>query len=255
MIAEPASNLLAPSEPPPVDCVTFDNPGPVLLLCEHAGRRVPAALNNLGLSDEVLVSHRAWDIGAEDVARGLSAKLRAPLILQRYSRLVIDANRPPGGTGSIPEISDRVEIPGNIGLFASERDARIAQIFAPMEAAIDAAFTPATRACFSIHSFTPRMDGTDRPWHAGFLTRASTATGEFLMDALLRRRPDLLLALNQPYQIEDDTDWFIPRHAEARGLPHCLIEIRNDLIDNPNGAAQWAELLASAIGDFMESLS
>ena len=75
------------------------------------------------------------------------------------------------------------------------------------------------------------------------------------MDALLRRRPDLLLALNQPYQIEDDTDWFIPRHAEARGLPHCLIEIRNDLIDNPNGAAQWAELLASAIGDFMESLS
>ena len=87
------SSLLTPADPQPVELVNADSAVPVLLLCEHAGNAVPEALDGLGVSDEVLNSHRGWDIGAEHMARQLADILGAPLILQRYSRLVIDANR------------------------------------------------------------------------------------------------------------------------------------------------------------------
>ena len=227
---------------------------PVLLLCEHAGRSIPRSLKDLQLGEDVLISLRAWDIGAEDVARGLSANLNANLIVQRYSRLVIDANRPQSGKESIPEISDGVPIPGNLNLSDAARHARIDEIFLPMDREIELALTPAVRACFAIHAFTPGMDGIDRPWHAGFLTRTSKHTGVTLMQSVKRQQPELNLTLNQPYQIDDETDWFIPYHAEKRGLPHCLIEIRNDQIERPEGAALWAGLLAQAISEFMEAL-
>jgi predicted N-formylglutamate amidohydrolase len=75
------------------------------------------------------------------------------------------------------------------------------------------------------------------------------------MASVSRQQPALELALNQPYQIDDETDWFVPRHAETRGLPHCLIEIRNDQIDHPQGAKLWAGYLATAIAEFMETLT
>ncbi len=245
----PAQNrLLAPGDPAPVEVVNPASAAPVLLLCEHAGRAVPAALAGLGVSPDVLSSHRGWDIGAEAVARGVAAKLGAPLVIQRYSRLVIDANRPPGSAQSILQASDGEAIPGNRGLSEAERRARVSAIFEPMDRAIVAAFDRAPRrAAFSIHSFTPTLGGAARPWSAGFLSRRDGATAKALMASLGAARPDLILALNEPYRIEDETDWFIPAHAEPRGLAHALIEVRNDQIEGAAGQALWAELLADAI--------
>jgi predicted N-formylglutamate amidohydrolase len=98
------------------------------------------------------------------------------------------------------------------------------------------------------------MDGKWRPWHAGFLTRASLDTAKTLIMAIQKRQPDLTLAINEPYTIDNETDWFIPHYAEALDLPHCLIEIRNDQIDHHEGAIFWAELLAEAINELMETL-
>nr|WP_245730922.1 N-formylglutamate amidohydrolase [Rubrimonas cliftonensis] len=240
--------LLAPGDPAPVEVVNAASAAPVLLLCEHAGRAVPAALAGLGVSGAVLSSHRGWDIGAEAVARGVAAKLGAPLVIQRYSRLVIDANRPPGSAQSILETSDGEAVPGNRGLSEAARRARVAEIFEPMDRAIVAAFERAPRrAAFSIHSFTPTLGGAARPWRAGFLSRRDVATAQALMAAVRAALPGLTLALNEPYRIEDETDWFIPAHAEPRGLAHALIEIRNDQIDDAAGAALWVDLLADAI--------
>ena len=248
-----SSTLLTPADPAPVEYVNGQSNAPVLLLCEHAGNEVPAALGKLGVSDEILDSHRGYDVGAESVARALADLLHAPLILQRYSRLVIDANRPPSSPQAILEISDGATIPGNQRLAAAHRRARITEIFDPMDKAIQAGFAVhERRAAFSVHSFTPQLGKEERPWHAGFLSRKSLPTCEHLMASLARQAPDLNLALNKPYQIEDATDWFIPRHAEPRALPHCLIEIRNDQIQTQEQGARWASMLAAAIKSLPE---
>lgn len=249
------SVLLTTADPDPVGTINFDSPAPVILVCEHAGRAIPGRLGDLGISADVLNSHRGWDIGAEAVARDVASQLDAPLILQRYSRLVIDANRPPNSPFAIPTVSDNADIPGNRDLSEDDRQLRITSIFEPMNRRIDELFAASPRkAAFSIHSFTPELGGVERPWHAGFLSRKSIASSEALMNSVARGAPGMLMALNQPYRIEDDTDWFIPHHAETRNLPHCLIEIRNDQIQTPEGVAFWAGLLSNAITDLLETL-
>ncbi|MEM6678497.1 MAG: N-formylglutamate amidohydrolase [Pseudomonadota bacterium] len=249
------SGLLGPNDPLPVEVLHAHSTAEVLLVCEHAGRAVPEALGDLGVSAAVLESHRGWDIGAAAVARRLADQLDAPLVLQRYSRLVLDANRPPGSPTSIPEISHGATIPANRALSPAQKAIRVSEILDPMDQAIEAAFERhPRRAAFSVHSYTPALNGVARPWHAGMLTREATETAERLMASLRRDAPDLVLALNEPYQIEDDGDWFVPRHAEPRGLPHSLIEIRNDEIADDAGAERWAGLLATAITDVLEAL-
>ena len=47
----------------------------IVLVCEHASKKLPAALGNLGLGEKELASHIGWDIGALGVARRLSETL------------------------------------------------------------------------------------------------------------------------------------------------------------------------------------
>lgn len=247
------SGLLDAHDPAPIEVCQAGAASPILLLCEHAGQSIPQALNGLGLPQGAVDQHIGWDIGAEDLARGLAVRLNCPLIVQRYSRLVMDCNRPPGAEGSIPEVSDGVGVPGNIGLRAEDHERRRQAIFDPMNAAIAAAFEAhPRRAAFSIHSFTRHFQGQDRPWDAGFLTRRDTDTAVRLMRSISGAAPKFNLALNEPYQIEDASDWFIPRHAEVRGVRHSLIEVRNDHLQDAAGVARWADLLADAITAVLE---
>lgn len=246
-------SLLSASDPPPVEVVRQESVAPIVLVCEHAGKVVPEQLKDLGISPEHLASHRGWDIGAEGVARDLAERLDAPLVLQRYSRLVIDSNRPPASADAILQHSDGVVIPANQQVTKQERQRRVSEIFEPMDAAVTALFEKRPRrACFSVHSFTPKMQGKVRPWHAGLLSRTDLPTARALQDALLAQRPDLEIAVNQPYQITDDSDWFIPVHAERRQLSHALIEIRNDQLATSANQALWAQLLATAIRAVLE---
>ena len=246
------TRLLSVVDPLPIDVLNADSALPLLLLCEHASRAVPAA-THLGVSNAVLNSHRGWDIGAEDLAREIATPLGAPLIIQRYSRLVIDANRPPGGVHAIPVISDGADISGNRALGEWERAARITEIFEPMNDAIDALFKQhPRRAAFSIHSFTPTFEGQARPQQAGFLSRHPRGVATALCERVAARDPDLILGVNEPYRIEDDTDWFIPVHAEPRNIAHCLIEVRNDEIAHPEGVRMWGDYLAEALSEYAE---
>ena len=242
------ATLLREGDPEPVEICHAQAASPVLLLCEHAGQAVPRALDGLGLTDGAIDQHIGWDIGAEALARAISDRLRCPLILQRYSRLVMDCNRPPGSVGSVPEASDGVRVPGNIGLGPEDHARRRRAIFDPMNDAITAAFDAhPRRAAFAIHSYTRHFQGQDRPWDAGFLVRKDIPTAKGLMAAISAQAPELKLALNQPYQIDDGSDWFIPRHAETRGVRHTLIEVRNDHLRDAAGITRWADLLAHAM--------
>jgi predicted N-formylglutamate amidohydrolase len=246
-------SLLAPGDPAPVEIVNADSDHPVLLVCEHAGQAVPARLGDLGLPVGEIDRHIGWDIGAEAVARRMAASIGCACVIQPYSRLVIDCNRPPGAHDSIPEVSDGTTVPGNLGLDDLRRNARVSEIFEPYHAALaDRLDRVPSRVAVSIHSFTPHFNGASRRWDIGFLFRKDEHTSARLADILGSENPDLHIGMNQPYQIDDLSDWFVPQHGEARGLPHSLIEIRNDHIDSRDGQDRWADLLAVTLNRWLE---
>jgi predicted N-formylglutamate amidohydrolase len=246
-----APPLLAADEPAPVELLNEAGGSVFLLAADHAGRAIPRRLGTLGLGEAELGRHMAWDIGIAGVGRELSQRLDAPLLLQTYSRLVIDCNRDPGVASSIPEISETTEIPGNSGLSAADRQARIAAIFRPYHDAIAAALdrrAAAGRATVlvALHSFTPVYKGVARPWHAGVLFNRDDRLAQPLL-ALLRAEGDLVVGENEPYSVSDLTDYTVPMHGERRGLPHLEIEIRQDLIAEPAGQAAWAARLSQLL--------
>lgn len=242
------------TDPDPVEIVNADSTSPILLICEHAGREIPQKLGSLGLTDEQLAMHIAYDIGTENVARNLAVRFGCTLVLQRYSRLVIDCNRPPDTAQSIPAISDQVEIPGNRDQTRSQNNARTREIFEPFAAACKAHIAKQNlRYTFSIHSFTPVMNGMARPWDIGFLYRHPKSRGNDLVQLATRLWPSLVIGDNEPYRIEDATDWYIPVCAEKRQIPHSLIEVRNDHLLTDDGCQQWSGRIYDLFSQFMET--
>jgi predicted N-formylglutamate amidohydrolase len=249
--------LLADDEPPPFEILNAGGAGPWVIICDHASNRVPRALGTLGLTDAERARHIGWDIGAASVTRGLAARLDAWAILQNYSRLVIDCNRKPGVESSIIARSENTDVPGNIGIVDAERELRRQAIFDPYHAQI-AAMLDARQAAgrrtliVSMHSFTPIYDGKYRPMQAAVLYHRDPRLSRALFH-LLEAEPGLVVGDNEPYHVSDETDYGVPVHAEGRGLPHVEIEVRQDLIEDAAGQAEWVErfarLLPLAAGD------
>ncbi len=251
----PGRPLLIGSDPAPFEIVNAKSDHPVVLVCEHAGQAIPAQLDDLGISKVQLDRHIGWDIGASAVTKYMADFLGAPAVLQRYSRLVIDCNRPTNAADAMPIVSDAVPIPGNACLDVEARAARVSEIFDPFQEAVASCFALSPRrATFSIHSFTPALGGIERPWDIGFLYRKDTRTSEYLASCIAGAHPELKIGMNQPYQIDDASDWFVPNHGEARGLPHSLIEIRNDHIAFATGQMHWASLLSDVIHRLLKEL-
>ncbi|MCJ9730248.1 N-formylglutamate amidohydrolase [Bradyrhizobium sp. PRIMUS42] len=245
---EATDQLLGAGDIPPVHEVNPQATSPFLLTADHYGRVLPRALGDLGVTEAEMTRHIAWDIGIAGVAERLAKLLDAHLIAQRYSRLVIDCNRPPEAVSSIPVISEATAIPGNEGISEWEREARRSEIFEPYHDRIDAAISRRLHAgqptvLVSLHSFTPVYAGVARPWHIGALYNRDTVLPQLLLKHL-RIESDLVVGDNEPYAVNDLTDYTIPVHGEARGLVNTGIEIRQDLIADQSGQQQWAERLA-----------
>jgi predicted N-formylglutamate amidohydrolase len=247
------TTLLSARDPQPVETVNVDGRSPFVLSCEHAGRVIPERLGDLGVAPADMSRHIAWDVGADGVSRQLSALLDAPLVLQRYSRLVIDCNRPFDAPDCIPEVSDGTPVPGNLQRTERERRQRFEEIHQPFHRALAqlldrraALGSPAI--LIAVHSFTPRLvGGPERPWKLGVLSNRDRSFADLFLAAFQARNPDKTSAHNEPYLVDDRTDYTIPAHGEARGLPHLLLEIRNDLIGDAEGQRSWAALVADAL--------
>lgn len=244
----PTEPLLAGHEPAPVEVLRPDGASGLVLTADHAGRRIPEALGRLGVAESELGRHIAWDIGIAGVATRLSEALDAALVMQRYSRLVIDCNRDPGVPSSMPEVSEATPIPGNLGLGEPDRLRRVEALFVPYHGAItgllDAREAAGRRSVLvALHSFTPVYLGERRPMHAAVLYNRDARLSLALRD-LLRAEPGMAVAENEPYRVSDLTDYTVPVHAERRGLLHVEIEIRQDLIGDAKGEAEWAARLA-----------
>jgi len=238
--------LLGADEPPAYRILNATGTSPFLLTADHAGRVIPKALGNLGVSAADMRRHIAWDIGIAGVTARLSDLLDATAVLQTYSRLVIDCNRPPGVPSAFPAVSEATAIPGNVALAPADKQMRQAEIFTPYHAAIAsclAARHPARPIYVAMHSFTPVYLGVARPMHVAVLYNRNPAFSSILAD-LLRAEENLVVAENDPYRVTDETDYGVPVHAECGDLHYVEIEIRQDLIEDEAGQTLWAARLA-----------
>lgn len=250
------ATILAEDEPSPVRVLRPDGTADLFLTADHAGRAIPRALGRLGVPDSELDRHIAWDIGIAGVTERLSAALDATAVLQTYSRLVIDCNRDPSVPSAMPEISETTPIPGNVGLSAADRAARVAAIFTPyhdrIATLLDARAAAGRRTVLvAMHSFTPVFKGESRAMQIGVLYNRDTRLAAALLE-LLRAEGDLVVGDNAPYAITDTSDYGVPVHGEHRGLMHVEIEIRQDLIADEAGQTAWADrfarLMREAVG-------
>ena len=220
----------------------------VLLLCDHARNDLPLGYGTLGLPAEALERHIAYDIGARWLMVRLAERLNAPALLSTFSRLLIDPNRGADDPTLVMRYSDGAVIAGNARADEAEIDRRIRLYWQPYRDAVQATTeamlaTGRAPAIVSIHSFTPDWRGFQRPWKVGVLYDDDAR----LASALLRELADGLEAHeigdNEPYSggLKGDT---IDAVAISRGLPNVLIEVRQDLIANPEAARDWGDRLA-----------
>lgn len=242
--------MLTAADPPPFVVLNAGADSPFLFVCDHAGRSVPARLGRLGLPDAAFEAHIAYDIGALGLSILLARTLGACLIAQTYSRLVIDCNRAPGHPQSVAQVSDGVTIPGNADLGAEEIAARVAEIHAPYHDRIAEEIAVRqerglTTVLVCQHSFTPVMEGFARPWHVGVLHMGDSPVSHAML-GLLERQPGLVAGDNEPYAM-NTIDYTAPRHALAPGRDMLELEVRQDLIAEPDGQRRYADLLAPLI--------
>src|SRR6478609_6381414 len=214
------------------------NPGSRLLfLCDHASNALPDGA--LGLDPMLLSTHIAHDIGASAVTRALATAYGAPAFLGVWSRLLIDLNRGADDPTLVMKLSDGSIIPGNRQADGRELARRIAAFHAPYHAAIARTLDRMGNdaVVISMHSFTPAWKGRPRPWEVGVLYDRDIRLSAPLMARL--KEAGFSVGDNEPYSgaLEGDT---LYQHGTLRGLPHVLIEIRQDLIASDDMAQEFA---------------
>jgi predicted N-formylglutamate amidohydrolase len=232
----------------PFELIEGDRSGGMLILADHAGRHLPEEYGSLGLPATEFDRHIAYDIGVEEVTRRLAALTGAPAVMARFSRLLIDPNRGEDDPTLIRQLYDGTVVPGNYPMSAKERQQRLDRFYRPYHDAVAALVASVAEGSgrapflFSVHSFTPRMQGFDRPWHVGILWDSDNRAVDPML-AALRAGKDFVVGDNEPYDgaLRGDTMF---KHAIVNGFAHALVEIRQDLICGEDGQLEWAERLA-----------
>lgn len=234
-----------------VEIVNAEGAGSALLLCDHASNRVPVEIGDLGLPAGEMERHIAYDIGAAAVTREMSRLMQAPALLHGYSRLVLDPNRAPDDPTLIPVISDGAIVPANRGIDAAARIARIARYHQPYHDAVAGVLAGrkargVRTAIISLHSFTPWLrNNRKRPWEVGVLWDEDGRMAMPFMAAL--EADGVVVGDNEPYSGRNSHGFTIEHHAMPAGLPHVLIELRQDLIADTAGQSHWAGVLARVL--------
>lgn len=229
----------------PFETIGAERSSRFLVTCDHASNMVPPDLGGtLGLPDEDMSRHIAYDVGAAGVSRALGEALGATVVMSRFSRLVIDPNRGEDDPTLLMKLYDGTVIPGNRTADSAEKARRLDAYYRPYHAELArlAARRPDT-VIVSVHSFTPQLRGrTPRPWHLGILHAADRRLSDALLAELEAER-DLVVGRNVPYDGHLPGD-AIERHALDHGRHNTLLEVRNDLIAHHADQVAWGQRLA-----------
>ncbi|PTM92103.1 putative N-formylglutamate amidohydrolase [Mycoplana dimorpha] len=250
--------ILTGEEGDPVALENAAAQGRVILVCEHASRSLPKALGTLGLSDEALASHIAWDPGALGVARLMALQLDAALVFQRFSRLAYDCNRPPESPAAMPEKSEIFEVPGNAGLDQAARDARTEALYLPFRDSLSRLVKSriaADRApvIVTIHTFTPVYFGKPRAVEIGIVHDSDSRLADAMLAAAGRTPGGYDIRRNEPYGPEDGVTHTLKEHGLANAIANVMVEVRNDLVREEAGQRAVAGYLADLLVEGLTS--
>jgi predicted N-formylglutamate amidohydrolase len=250
--------LLGDGDLAPAQVVHESGRANILLVGDHAGNAIPSALGDLGLSIADRTRHIAWDLGVRALGEHMAAALDATFIHQHFSRLVIDCNRDPRSTASILEVSDETIVPGNARLGADAHEERRVAIHEPYHQRIASEFArregaEARPVLVALHSFTPMLGKTSRPWQLGILHDRGDTRLSHAMLKRLRQEESLTVGDNEPYRM-DDTDYTVARHAYENKVPYLEVEFRQDLLAQPDDVRLWASRFARWLSEAIASL-
>ncbi|EJN04556.1 N-formylglutamate amidohydrolase [Phyllobacterium sp. YR531] len=244
----------------PVRVTNPNGAGPCIILCDHASNYVPVDFGTLGLRDNDLQKHIAWDPGALGVSAVMSRLLDAPLVESCVSRLIIDCNRPLDAPDLVPSLSEVTVIPANENLGDAARRERVELSHKPYHAAIEKLVRERRAAGLpepvfvAVHTYTPVYRGVERPWHIGIIHDADDRVAAPLI-AGLQAAGRYEVGINEPYSPADRVYYTLERHASAHGLPAVMIEIRNDLVATAQEEKGWGELLSGLLNDITKGPS
>lgn len=241
-----------------VDLRNSEAAGKFLLVCEHASNSIPTEFGTLGLDPTAREAHIAWDPGAIGLARALSDLLDSPLVAATTSRLVYDCNRPPDSPGAYAGRSEIFEVPGNLDLDADGRIVRTEKVYLPFQAALTRQLARMLArgqrpVLVTVHSFTPVWFGQFREVEFGIIHDIDSSFAEALLD--VARELPLRVEMNQPYSAADGVAHTLKLHATPHGLPHAMLEIRNDLLADEAAQQAMAGHLASALSRALRAMS
>jgi len=231
-----------------------DAASPYLLIAEHAGNVVPAPWRDLGLAEPYLGTHFAIDIGVDALTRRLSRTLRAPAVIARYSRLFLDYNRPADEWDFMRPDLGGIPVPGNLAVDAADARLRKLVAWAPVERAIIEA--AGRRALISVHSFTPVMGGVRRNVDIGVLWREQSPFVTTMLKTLRTQGAEAGFRIgdNEPYDWRQAVGYTLNRHGLQQGRTCLYLEVRNDLLDDPETFERISRLLENAFSTVAMSL-
>lgn len=204
---------------------------PIVFICEHASNHIPAKFHNLGLSDDFLKTHVAWDIGACQLSQVLAKAFDAPLVMSNISRLVYDCNRSSSMQDAIPTDTEQGPIPGNQNLSENEITQRIETYYHPFEKALAKVIKThlSTPVIINVHSFTTYYYGKKREVDIGILHDSDSRMADAILQ-VAKQYPSINIQRNNPYGPEDGVMHTLQRHAIANQLHNFMLEVRNDLL-------------------------
>ena len=217
----------------------------ILFIADHASNYIPSSLKNLGLKDNQLNSHIAYDVGVKELCINLSNLLNSNYIIGEYSRLIIDLNRDISDPTLIPEIVDRKIITKNLSLTNYDKKKRISEIYNKYHYKIKTAVKHNNiMVLISLHSFNPIFKKRKRNIHFGILSNQDRRLSDCIITEMKRRK--LKVGDNEPYEgnLIGDTMY---KHGLKNNLHHSLIEIRNDLLSDKRKIKKVTILLKNII--------
>ncbi|WP_293573765.1 N-formylglutamate amidohydrolase [Phaeobacter sp.] len=242
----------------PVEVWNADGAGEVIVLCEHASNHIPQRYGDLGLTAAHRNSHTVWDPGARAVSLALAKALDCPMIASRVSRLVYDCNRPPEAPSAMPSRSEVIEVPGNRALDQAARDERVQSVYRPFCEAVTQLIMARQHAgrqpvLVTVHSFTPVYHGTTRAVEIGILHDDDSRLADAMLDEAAAL-PHRQIERNSPYGPEDGVTHSLQLHGQRNGIANVMLEIRNDLLADPEAEQTMAEEVLTLLRPALDRL-
>ena len=221
---------------------------PVVLLCEHASEALPEPWSWSQADQRLRGTHWAIDIGVAELCRELVHELGCSALLARFTRLLIDANRPLSASTLMRTMADGNVVALNQNVDSDDRAARIAGYWVPYHtAARELVARHDDAVVIGIHSFTPCYEGETRTMEVGVLFDQDEDFGCWAYEQF--KLMGFKVALNEPYSGRNGLMYSPQHHASEHGRKTVELEIRQDLL----GDTIWRAKHLPKFIQFMES--